>query len=159
MTATLDDAQRAADDAVLRAVIRETRAARRARLVRSGALIALAIGFAAFSPVAAWRWWLVGAMALAGAIALGRLVRTLGPLPPGELSIFDGHHALTHVTFSGPWLVYTTLGARRVLLIGATARGAEFRQVLRRRFPDVRQPVSILPPGPPDVPRATALPP
>ncbi|MCE9573011.1 MAG: hypothetical protein K8W52_07630 [Deltaproteobacteria bacterium] len=154
----MSDAQRADDERIFAAVIRETRAARRARLGRSGALVVLAVGFAALTPVAAWRGWLVGAMAAVGALALVRLARAFGPLPPGALSLFDGTHRLTHVTFSGPWLVYTTLGERRVLLLGETARGDGFRQALRRRFPDVPQLVSILPPAPPDVPRATALP-
>lgn len=140
--------ERAADERVLATVIRETRAARRRQRLRALAVVAIAVGFAALTPIAALRGWLVGAMAAAGALALVRVIRAPGRLPPGPLSLFDGRHEIGHVTFSGPWLVYATVDGRRVHLAGATARGPDFRQALRRRFPEVPQPVSILPAAP-----------
>lgn len=134
-------AQRAADDELLAAVVRESRRVRALRLAASllpGAVLALA--------AAAWglRWALPGAaIALLG---LGWQARVLGPLPRGRLSLFDGVHPLDHVTFTGLW-IYAACGGRRARLFGPAAASSEFRQALRRRWPDVPQFVSVLPPA------------
>lgn len=131
--------RRAGDDELLAAVVRDSRRVRALRLLASMLPgVALALAAATLSP----RWALVGAsLALLGLIAQARV---LGPLPRGRLSLFDGRHPLRFVTFSG-LRVYATCGERRTRLFGPTAASSEFRQVLKRRWPDMPQFVSVLP--------------
>lgn len=132
-----------ADEALLAAVIRESRRIRALRLLASllpG--VALALLGLLLGPV----WALLGAAVVVALGGLAWQARILGPLPRGRLSLFDGTHPLSHITFSGLW-VYTTCDGRRTRLFGEAAASSEFRQVLRRRWPELPQFVSVLPPA------------
>jgi hypothetical protein len=108
--------------------------------------IAAAIpGIIALSAGAAWG---KSGIAIAGAVACGLGVLwqrwKLGWLPKGPLSLFDGSHELTHMTFSGT-AIYTTLREHRIFLFGEAAASDAFRQALRRAWPQAPQLVSVLP--------------
>ncbi|MFO0576496.1 MAG: hypothetical protein U1A78_21030 [Polyangia bacterium] len=133
------EAQRAADDALLAAVVRESR---RVRALRLGAALLPGAVLALAAATFGLRWAVPGA-----ALALLGLVwqaRVLGPLPRGRLSLFDGAHPLDHVTFTGLW-IYVGCSGRRSRLFGPAAASPAFRQVLRRKWPDMPHFVSVLP--------------
>jgi hypothetical protein len=129
------------DETLLRRVVRQTRRVRAGYLAAAGLPggVAFVVGLAAGTP------WLALTGAVVGVVGVAWQRWRLGWLPSGPLSLFDGSHDLSSLTFSGSTVSATLLGRRQVWLFGEAASSHDFRQALGRGWPRVPQAVSIWP--------------